>query len=185
MLKSFFLQAEWAWFPEPLLMVKCSDPCHGGSFLTLLQFVVFWGSQFWTQDLMWSDKCWEGGETSPGSGPVCAAQEAAPSLLPGHTGLMWSLLPTRIPRSLPAELLPSWPLFTLCCCKGFFPSWVGEFAFVLLEFHKVSVETFFNLSRFFWRAVTIGSPQFGTSNVLLKQYQKYLFYIFNLDCSLN
>lgn len=185
MLKSFFLQAEWAWFPEPLLMVKCSDPCHGGSFLTLLQFVVFWGSQFWTQDLMWSDKCWEGGETSPGSGPVCAAQEAALSLLPGHTGLMWSLLPTRIPRSLPAELLPSWPLFTLCCCKGFFPSWVGEFAFVLLEFHKVSVETFFNLSRFFWRAVTIGSPQFGTSNVLLKQYQKHLFYIFSLDCSLN
>lgn len=162
------------WFPQPLLVGKCSEPWLWCSVLNLLQFVL------------------EQAVLSTGS--VCSAEEVLRAAL----ALPWlctqELLPAcaRALRALWSSQVPSCRAAPAHCVllQGIFPSQLWEFAFVFLEFHKVPVETFFSFSRTFWRAVqplsvTIASPQFGTSNVLLEQYQKFLFYIFNLDCRLN
>lgn len=159
--------------------------CRGGSFLNLLQFVLFWGSQFWVQDLCGLTRA-EEVLRSPLGMALCSPG-AVPSLLPGHTGLMWS--PPGCPGPFLQSCCPA-AHCSLCAVARDFSFPAVRVSVCLSEFHNVPVETFFSLSRVFWRSpqhlnVTIGSPQFGTSNVLLKQYQKYLFYIFNLDCSLN
>lgn len=142
---------------------------------------------------MWSKKCWIERDNLFGLVAMVLFRQPR-SLLAVFAAktrrwLVFSLLSTKIPRSLPAELLPSWSVLSLYCCKGFFLPRGKTLPWSFWSFIRFLLDPSSSLFRSLWMAVQhlsvfIGSLQFGISNVLLKQYQKILVYILTLIVAL-